>query len=260
MGGALVKGVVARGVCDPADVFLYDVHAASAAKLAADLDGAVVAESLQEAIESADVVFICVKPHDVRAVLEEAGDTQGDPLFVSIAAGIALADLEAALGGRRRVVRVMPNTPALVGEGASAYVVGELATREDARTVELLLSSVGVVEAIPERLMDAVTGVSGSGPAYIYTVIEAMADGGVRMGLPREKALRLAAQTVRGAAAMVLETGEHPAVLRDMVTSPGGTTIAALAELEARGLRSSLIEAVRAAAVRSGELGRPPGR
>jgi pyrroline-5-carboxylate reductase len=149
----------------------------------------------------------------------------------------------------------MPNTPAMVGQGASAYAPGQHATSKDAALTEKLLGAVGTVVRVSEKHLDAVTGLSGSGPAYIYTVIEALADGGVLAGLPRETALQLATQTVIGAAEMVVATGLHPAVLRDMVTSPGGTTIAGLAVLEKNGLRSSLMEAVRAATARSVELG-----
>jgi pyrroline-5-carboxylate reductase len=155
-----------------------------------------------------------------------------------------------------RVIRAMPNTPALVGMGAAAYCLGSTATRDDAATAARLLGAVGLAVEVPERLMDAVTGLSGSGPAYVYLVIEALADGGVRSGLPRADALKLAAQTVLGAASMVMETGEHPAVLKDMVTSPGGTTIAGLAELERHGLRAALIDAVTAATRRAAELGK----
>jgi pyrroline-5-carboxylate reductase len=148
----------------------------------------------------------------------------------------------------------MPNTPALVGEGASAYALGGTATEDDAKLVEKILSGVGLAVRVKESLLDAVTGLSGSGPAHVFTVIEALADGGVLMGLPRDLALKLAAQTVIGAAKMVRETGEHPAVLRDQVASPGGTTIAAIEALEDGGLRSALISAVRAATERSREL------
>ena len=158
--------------------------------------------------------------------------------------------------GHHRVIRVMPNTPALVNKGASALAAGSCATEEDLLTAEKILAAVGTVTRVAEPLLDAVTGLSGSGPAYIYTVIEALADGGVREGLSREQALMLAAQTVAGSAEMVLQTGLHPAVLRDHVTSPGGTTIAALAVLEAKGLRSALIEAVHASAERAREMGR----
>jgi pyrroline-5-carboxylate reductase len=177
-------------------------------------------------------------------------------LVISIAAGVTLAALEGAVSENFRIIRAMPNTPALVGHGAAGYCLGTRATPADAATAQALLGAVGLAIQVPERLMDAVTGLSGSGPAYIYLVIEALADGGVRAGIPRVDALRLAAQTVLGSAAMVLETGEHPAVLKDMVTSPGGTTIAGLATLERHGVRSALIEAVTVAAERAAELGK----
>jgi pyrroline-5-carboxylate reductase len=187
---------------------------------------------------------------------QSAEASQGKPrLVISIAAGITLAALEDAAGVQDRVIRAMPNTPALVGKGAAGFCLGTRATREDAAVAKHLLGSTGLAVEVPERLMNAVTGLSGSGPAYIYLVIEALADGGVRMGIPRADAIQLAAQTVLGAAAMVMETGQHPAVLKDMVTSPGGTTIAGLAELERNGLRSALIEAVTAATRRADELG-----
>src|SRR5207244_7402529 len=163
--------------------------------------------------------------------------------------------LAEGLGSERRLVRVMPNTPCLVAASASGYAPGEAATTEDINLVDRLLNAVGRAFRLPEHLLDAVTGLSGSGPAFIYVIIEAMSDGGVRMGLPRDVATALAAQTVFGAAKMVLETGAHPAVLKDMVASPGGTTIAGLHALERGGLRAALIDAVEAATKRSAELG-----
>ena len=197
-------------------------------------------------------------PLDVAAALADAAEmAAGAPrLVISIAAGVTLAALEAAVAENFRIIRAMPNTPALVGHGAAGYCLGSRATPADAATAQALLGAVGLAVQVPERLMDAVTGLSGSGPAYIYLIIEALADGGVRAGIPRADAARLAAQTVLGSAAMVLETGEHPAVLKDMVTSPGGTTLAGLAVLERHGVRSALIEAVTAAAGRAAELGK----
>jgi pyrroline-5-carboxylate reductase len=177
-------------------------------------------------------------------------------LIVSIAAGISLRQLADSLGSERRLVRVMPNMPCLVGASASGYAPGESATPEDVNLVDRLLNAVGRAFRLPEHLLDAVTGLSGSGPAFVYVMIEALSDGGVRMGLPREVATALAAQTVFGAAKMVLETGAHPAVLKDMVASPGGTTIAGLHALEQRGLRLALMDAVEAATRRSIELGK----
>jgi pyrroline-5-carboxylate reductase len=202
-----------------------------------------------------DVIFLAVKPQQISAVVHELRESlTSRHLVVSIAAGVTLDRLSSGLGKEPRLVRVMPNTPCLVGEGASAYCLGTSATPADGELVTQLLESVGRAFELPESLLDAVTGLSGSGPAFVYQVIEALSDGGVRMGLPREVATALAAQTVRGAAEMVLVTGEHPAVLKDQVTSPGGTTIAGLQALEAGGLRAALISAVEAATRRSTEL------
>jgi len=178
---------------------------------------------------------------------------------VSIAAGITLKQLAELLGSDTRLVRVMPNTPCLVGASATGYSVGPKATAADGELVGKLFRSVGNAFAVPENLLDAVTGLSGSGPAYVYVMIEALADGGVRVGLPRDIALSLAAQTVFGAAKMVLETVSHPAALKDAVASPGGTTIAGLHALERAGFRAGLMDAVEAAAKRATELGQKTG-
>ena len=257
MGTALIQGAIRAGVvaagdvigCDPYEKSRDAFAQATGAKVVADLAGLAAAS---------DVILLCTKPLDVAAALADAAKmAAGAPrLVISIAAGVTLAALEAAASENFRIIRAMPNTPALVGHGAAGYCLGNRATGGDAKTAQALLGAVGLAVEVPERLMDAVTGLSGSGPAYIYVVIDALADGGVRAGIPRADAVRLAAQTVLGAAAMVLETGEHPAVLKDMVTSPGGTTIAGLAALERHGLRSALIEAVGAATQRAAELGK----
>ncbi len=206
----------------------------------------------RELVAGVEMVLVCVKPGDVLGAM--AGLDLSGRLVVSVVAGLTLAELQRLAGPGARVVRVMPNTPALVGKGAAAYAAGENLVPADFENVEKLFRSVGEVVRVKEGLMDVVTGLSGSGPAYGYMVIEALADGGVLMGLPREMALRLAAQTVAGAAEMVLRTGEHPGVLRDRVASPGGTTIAGMEALEKGALRSALIAAVRAASERSKEL------
>jgi pyrroline-5-carboxylate reductase len=179
-------------------------------------------------------------------------------LVVSIAAGITLRQLAEGLGSEQRLVRVMPNTPCLLGASASGFSPGEAATAEDAALVQRLLDAVGRAFRLPEHLLDAVTGLSGSGPAFVYVMIEALSDGGVRVGLPRDVATALAAQTVLGAARMVLETGTHPGALKDMVASPGGTTIAGLHALERGGVRGALMDAVEAATLRATELGNNP--
>ena len=206
-------------------------------------------------LSACEQVILAVKPHILKEIAGElaAGASQKN-LFVSIAAGISLANLRAMLA-TKRVIRVMPNTPCQVGEGASGLAADEGVSKADLDWARQLMESVGLVEQVPDQLMHAVTGVSGSSPAYLYLVIEALSDGGVAQGLPRAMATKLAAQAVVGAGKMVLESGLHPGALKDQVTSPGGTTIAALRELEASGVRSAFIEAVAACAERSEELG-----
>ena len=256
MGTALVEGAIRSGAVAAADVIGVDPYPGAREQFA-NATHARAADDISALAES-EVILLCTKPLDIReALLAATRASSGKPLLViSIAAGITVAALESAASEGIRIIRAMPNTPALVGKGAAGYCLGSRATPQDAETARLLLGAVGLAVEVPERLMDAVTGLSGSGPAYIYLVIEALADGGVCAGLPRADALRLAAQTVLGAAAMVLETGQHPAVLKDMVTSPGGTTIAGLAELERHGLRAALIDAVGAATRRATELGK----
>ena len=256
MGSALILGMLARKICRAPDVTAHDPDARAIDAVRQAAKGVRVAKSNAEAAGGADVVLVCVKPPDVAAVMAEAGRAAGDRLFISIAAGVKLESLERAAGPRHRVARVMPNTPALAGRGASAYALGTRARASDATLVEKIFGAVGTVVRVPEKSLDAVTGLSGSGPAFVYTVIEALSDGGVLAGLPREVALSLAAHTVAGSAEMVLKTGQHPAVLRDQVTSPGGTTAAGMAVLEDRRMRSAFIEAVRAATARSIELGK----
>jgi pyrroline-5-carboxylate reductase len=209
-----------------------------------------------EVLKFANVLILAVKPDQVSDLLAEARDHfTPNHVLISIAAGVTIARMENSLGGSARVVRVMPNTPALVGASASAFATGKNTTPEDAQLTQKLLSAVGVAYSVKETLLDAVTGLSGSGPAYVFLMIEALSDGGVAAGLPRDIATKLAAQTLLGSAKMVLETGHHPGALRDMVTSPGGTTIEGLHELELGGVRASLINAVRAATDKSKWLG-----
>ena len=210
-----------------------------------------------EVVQGSQVVVLAVKPQVLAAVLGEVrGYLTANHLVVSIAAGVTLAQLAGHLGSETRLVRVMPNTPCLVGASATGYAVGPAVLPGDGETVARLFGSVGVALAVPESQLDAVTGLSGSGPAYVYMMIEALADGGVRAGLPRDTALKLAAQTVYGSAKMVLETGTHPAALKDAVASPGGTTIAGIHALERGAFRASVMNAVEAAANRAAELGK----
>lgn len=221
-----------------------------------ELGGSATADN-REVVARADVVVIAVKPQMIYPVLAEVrGALTPNHLVVSIVAGVTLASLAEALGGDQRLVRVMPNTPCLVGESASAFSPGPHATPADVALVGELLRNVGRALELPERLLDAVTGLSGSGPAYVFVILEALSDGGVRMGLPRDAATLLAAQTLFGAAKMALETGLHPGVLKDQVASPGGTTIAGLHALERGGLRALLMDAVEAATLRAQELGK----
>lgn len=254
MATALARGFVSSGQVPTGRILGSDPHPQALEEFARTSGGRPVPDN-KTLLESAQVIILAVKPQQVSEVLTPlAGTWTKNHLVVSIAAGITLETLETLVGGVPRVVRVMPNTPCLVGRGASAFCLGSAATAEDALLVERLLSAVGLAEQVPEKLMDAVTGLSGSGPAFVYLMIEALADGGVRMGLPRATAQRLAAQTVEGAAALVLSSGEHPGVLKDQVASPGGTTIAGLQTLEDRAVRGALIAAVQQATERSTQL------
>ena len=255
MGGALVRGWAKAGLLTPANLRLYDVRAEAARALADETDAVAFAEAA-EAVAGADVVLVAVKPYVAAERLRTLSTALPvGSLVISIATGITLKTLEQSIGFETPVVRVMPNTPALVGEGASAFCRGTHADEEDAARVTALFSAVGRCVEVTEAQIDAVVGVSGSGPAYFYLLIEALSDGGVRAGLPRDVARTLAAQTALGAAKMILETGQHPAALKDAVTTPGGTTMAALGVLESSGVRGALMDAVRAAADRSKELG-----
>ena len=253
MGSALLKGIYHSIGSEVETLKLYDAYPASAVELASEV-GAEISPDIQALVSESDIVLLCVKPNNTSEALE-ASSNWNDTLLISIAAGVTIDSLERHTQNQARVVRVMPNTPSLIGEGASAYCLGTNATSEDSETAELLLKAVGTVSSVSEPLIDTVTGLSGSGPAYVFTIIEALADAGVKNGLPRQEALNLASQTVKGAAMLVQETNLHPAVLRDQVTSPGGTTIAGLSALEEKGLRSALISAVDAATQRSKELG-----
>ncbi len=254
MATALAGGVLKAGLYSPQAIWVSDAHLAATGTLCA-ATGVQAARDNQALVEEVDTVVLCVKPGDAEPALESLRDGLRGKLLISIVAGLTLKRLEHAAGEGARVVRVMPNTPALVGEGASAFAAGNGVTAEDTRRVKEIFDAVGYAVEVKESLLDAVTGLSGSGPAYVFLMIEALADGGVRMGLPRDLAQKLAAQTVRGAASIAMASGEHPAVLKDQVTSPGGTTIAGLEALESGAFRATLMHAVRAATERSKELG-----
>ena len=253
MGTALLQGIISRQLLPASNVTVFDSHVPALAATLAALPGVCSATDAASAAQTSEAVLLCVKPAGIVPLITSLQAVKESRLLISIAAGVTLKTMEAA-AGHHRVIRVMPNTPSLIGQGAAAYSCGSSATAADAAVAESLLGAVGTVIRVAEPLLDAVTGLSGSGPAYVYTFIEALADGGLAEGLSKEQALQLAAQTVAGAAALVLQSGLHPAVLRDQVTSPGGTTIAGLAVLESRAFRSACIEAVRTATRRSREL------
>lgn len=254
MGTALLQGILSDGLYHPQEIIGCDINVEDS-NSNEKYFGIKTTKNNIEGVKSSDIVMLSVKPQVMSAVTSEIKEHTEGKLVISIAAGLSIENLGKQLAETARIIRVMPNTPALVGEGASAFSAGYNATKADRDIVNDILQVVGEVYEIEERLMDAVTGLSGSGPAYIYMIIEALADGGVLMGLPRDMAQKLATQTVLGSAKMVMETGKHPGELKDAVASPGGTTIRAIEILEKEGLRSSLIEAVKASADRSKELG-----
>ncbi len=254
MGTALMRGLIAAQVYAPSEITAYDVNMARVRELAAEF-GIVGADSPALAAQDADVLLAAIKPQVMFEALAPLRDTlTPQHTLISIAPGISTAQLEAAFSQAVPVLRVMPNTPSLVGQGASALASGAHARDEHRALARRIFSAVGLAVEVDEKLLDAVTGLSGSGPAYVYIFIEALSDAGVRVGLPRDVATQLAAQTVLGAAQMVLETGTHPGALKDQVTSPGGTTIAGLHELERHGLRGAVMDAVQAATQRAREL------
>jgi pyrroline-5-carboxylate reductase len=257
MATALARGWLAAELTTPEHVIASD-PVPQAREAFTTATGATATASNKDVVAEADVLVLAVKPQSMAAVLAEIQPflNRNRHLVVSIAAGVTLRTLIDGLGADCRLVRVMPNTPCLVNASASGFSPGGAASDADVALVERLLNAVGRAYRLPEHLLDAVTGLSGSGPAFVYVMIEALSDGGVRVGLPRDVATALAAQTVLGAAKMALETGLHTGQLKDMVTSPGGTTIAGLYALERGGLRAALMDAVEAATRRATELGK----
>jgi pyrroline-5-carboxylate reductase len=257
MATALARGFVRAQMVRPESIIASDPSEEARRSFAEQVPGAILVDENGPVVSQADVVFLAVKPQKMSEALDEIRDSiRSSSLVVSIAAGVSLARLAVGLPPKQRVVRVMPNTPCLIGQGASAFSLGGSATKDDSKLVSSLLSAVGVAVEVPEVMLDAVTGLSGSGPAFVYSMIEALANGGEAAGLPAGLAGELAARTVAGAAQMVIETHEAPAVLRDRVTSPEGTTLAGLAVLQDRGFSEGVSAAVSAAAKRSAELGR----
>lgn len=259
MAEALVKGLLSGLGVKPQQIMATDVMPERRTYMQTTY-GITASADNKHAVQESTVVILAVKPQVMPMILEEiAPVVNSETLVISIAAGITLQTLQRALGDSRRVVRVMPNTPALVLAGAAGISPGKAATAQDIALVERIFNAVGRAMVVSDDLMDVVTGLSGSGPAFIFALIEGLSDGGVLMGLARQTATLLAAQTVLGAAKMVLETGKHPGELKDMVTSPAGTTIAGMHALESGGLRGLMMEAVRRATERSEALGRNPG-
>ena len=256
MAGAMIRGLASSNTCSAENLIASDAYRPCLDALATDLKMKVTDQN-KEVASSADVVFIAVKPQQVQDVCSEIAKAGTNPIVVSIAAGITLGSLASWLPPNSRIVRVMPNTPCMVGELAAGYAPNAACSDADAALVGSILGALGTTFKVKESDLDAVTGLSGSGPAYVFQFIEALSDGGVRSGLTRPVATQLAAKTVRGAATMVLETGKHPGELKDQVTSPGGTTIAGVHALEQGGMRAAVMNAVVAATERSRELGKP---
>lgn len=255
MASAIAGGLLRSGTMKAEDIGVFDPDPAAAKAFTQNIPITVDTELQTEKIAAFEAVLIAVKPQMITTALAPLAQVIKDKLLISIAAGIPIAKLQ-ELTGCARIVRVMPNTPALVGYGASGYAVSETAGNADADFAQKILSAIGVAVKLKEHDLDGVTALSGSGPAYVFEFIQALADGGVAEGLTRDTALQLAIQTVIGAAEMVKQTGEHPASLKDKVTSPAGTTSRALEELAERGFAGTVIKAVRAAAARSRELGK----
>jgi pyrroline-5-carboxylate reductase len=264
MGEALLRGITGSGLISPADILASDVNLEKLSGLSGEL-GIAAVESNCQLVRKADIILLAVKPDVIRTVLSEISSDLNQPKWcISIAAGVSTAVIEGILqtGGKPDesgnyncpVVRVMPNTPAMVYEGMTAICPGKYANEEHIRKTQEMFQAVGKVIVVQEKLMDAVTALSGSGPAFVFLIIESLTDAAVQLGLSREDAAVMAAQTVLGASKMAVDTGEHPAILRNRVTSPGGTTAAGLCELERRGMRAAIIDAVAAAALRSKQM------
>ncbi|MCG0276969.1 MAG: pyrroline-5-carboxylate reductase [Thermanaeromonas sp.] len=252
MGGALIAGLIKSGLISPGKIYAYDICRERLENVGEEY-GIQIAYNSQEVLDKAEVIILAVKPQNLPEAVQGL-NFKPSHLIISVAAGIALKQLMNWLGPNLAIIRAVPNTPALVGEGITALAANPVVSTEQKELALAIFGSVGRAVLLPEEQLDAVTGLSGSGPAYAYLMIEALADGGVWCGLSRDVALELAARTLLGAAKMVLQTGEHPAVLKDRVASPGGTTIAGLEVLERRAVRGALMEAVKAGAERARAL------
>ncbi len=254
MGEALLGGLLKAKLTNPENIIATDIYDERLEHIK-NKWGVQTSKNNLETAKISDVLVLCVKPQTIKGVLEELKQViRDDQLVISILAGITTKTINQALASQNPVIRVMPNIPAVVDEAASGICLGEFANDSHKEIAKKIFSAVGQVEVVLESQMDVITGLSGSGPAYIYMIIEALTDGGVMMGLPRNTAIRLATQTVLGSAKLVRETGIHPAVLKDQVTTPGGTAISAIKELESSGLRPMLIRAVETATNKSRQL------
>jgi pyrroline-5-carboxylate reductase len=254
MGGILVKALVEKHRISPQRVRATVAHDARARELSRKLGVKVTTENVA-AVDGADVILVCVKPQVVQELMEEISDkVTADQLIISVAASVHTSQIENVLGGGVPVIRAMPNTPCVLGQGMTALCKGQYAKPQHVAAASALFNAVGRTVVVDEKHMDAVTGLSASGPAYIYIILESLAEAGVKVGLPRDIATLLAAQTTLGAATVVLETGDHPALLKDAVTTPAGCTIDGIMELEEGKLRVTLIKAVVKAAQRAKEL------
>jgi pyrroline-5-carboxylate reductase len=254
MGAAFARGVLAAGVYAKDKIILSDSDEAKGRAVSGEL-GVRYAQTNHAAVEDASVVLLAVKPNVVGAVAQDIKDAlKSDAVIVSIAAGVTIEKLSSALKPETAIVRAMPNTPCQIGAGAVGFSRGSGASDDQVQKARILFEAVGLAMEVPERLLNAVTGLSGSGPAYTFLFVEALSDAGVAAGLPRDLALALASQTVAGSAKLVVDSGLHPAQLKDQVTSPGGTTIAGIAALEKGGVRAAVMSAVAAAVKRAEEL------
>ena len=256
MAEALIKGLIDSKVIPPNQISASDILE-NRRQYISETHGIRCIEDNRQLVADADVVVLAVKPQVCQAVLGEVGPVLGaSKLVLSIVAGVTAKTILSRVTEGTRVIRTIPNTPAMVMEGITGIATDGDVSKTDVNIAEAIFGTVGKTVTIEEKLMDAATGLSASGPAYIFVIIEALADGGVRMGIPRRTALTMAAQTILGSAKLYFESGKHPGELKDMVTSPGGTTIAGLHQLEAGGLRAALMNAVQAATLRSEELGK----
>lgn len=255
VGAGNMGGALAKGLTEHFDVSVHDVHAERLASLAASAGASALPSLAGKGALAIDAIVLCVKPQDLATVSQDLKGRLGlDTVVISILAGVTLADVGSALAFAGGVVRAMPNIAALCHTAATAMCCNEVASDLQKKLAERIFGAIGEADWTKESLLDAVTGLSGSGPAYFYMIIEALTDGGVKMGIPRVLAHKLATQTALGAATLVKTTGLHPAILRDQVTTPGGTTINAIHELEDRGLRAMLISAVETATKRAADL------